>query len=103
MALPTAPIVAVGIIGGYAAGRVTGLRPLGGAVLAAAGAAAGKQWAQTAGPVNAAVLSGVYTAAFGVSHPLSKKIGAWPAVFVAAGISAGASWLLADRNRAQLA
>jgi hypothetical protein len=101
MSLPTAPIVAAGIIGGYAAGRVTKIRPLGGAVLAAAGAAAGKQWAQDAGPTGAAVLSAIYTSAFGLSHPLAKKIGPWPSVFVAAGASAAAAWLISDRKRAQ--
>ena len=35
----TAPIAAAGLVGGYYVARETGIRPLGGVVLAAAGAA----------------------------------------------------------------
>lgn len=99
MAIPTAPIVAAGLIGGYVVARETKIRPLGGAVLGIAGTIAGRQWARTAGPINTAVLSAIYTGAFGVSHPLAKKIGPWPAVLAAAGTSAAASWALSDRKR----
>ena len=34
-----------------------------------------------------------------LSHPLAKRIGAWPAVLVGAAASGGASWILADRAR----
>jgi zinc transporter ZupT len=37
-------------------------------------------------------------AGFGVSHPLARRIGAWPSVFVVAAVSGGASNLLADRR-----
>src|SRR3954451_19820728 len=98
MALPTAPIVAGSLIGGYLVARETKVRPLGGAVLAAGGIAAGRQWLRTAGPAGTAVLAGIYLGGFGASHPLAKKIGAWPAVFTAAGASAAASWALSDRK-----
>jgi hypothetical protein len=101
MSVPTAPIVATGIIGGYLVARVTKIRPLGGAVLGIAGAAAGREWATSAGPQSAAVLSTIYTSAFALSHPLAKKIGPWPSVLVAAGTSAAAAWLIADRKRPQ--
>lgn len=48
----------------------------------------------------AAVLGGAYIAAFAGSHPLAKKLGAWPAVFTVAGGVAAASWALADRHTA---
>jgi hypothetical protein len=99
MAVPTAPVVAASIIGGYVVARTTRVRPLGGAVLAAGGLVAQRQWAKTSGPVNAAVLSAVYYGAFGVSHPLAKKIGPWPAVLTVAAVSAGAAWALSDRKR----
>lgn len=98
MALPTAPIVAGALVGGYLVARETKIRPLGGAVLAAGGLVAGRRWLKTAGPVATAVLSAVYLGGFGASHPLAKKIGPWPAVLAAAGTSAAASWLLADRR-----
>ena len=40
----TAPIVALGLLGGYVTARESGIRPLGGAVLAAAGVYAGRTW-----------------------------------------------------------
>jgi hypothetical protein len=39
-------------------------------------------------------------AAFGVSHPLAKKVGAWPAVLGVSACAAAAAWSLADRDRA---
>jgi hypothetical protein len=68
-------------------------------VLAAGGAVASRQWSKTAGPLGTAVLNAVYFGSFGVSHPLAKKIGAWPAVLTVAGVSAGAAWLLNDRKQ----
>ncbi len=98
MRIPTAPIVAAGLIGGYLVARETEIRPLGGAVLAVAGIAAGRQWLRTSGPVGAGVLTAVYLGGFGASHPLAKKIGPWPAVISVASLSAGASWLVSDRH-----
>ena len=98
MRIPTAPIVAAGLIGGCLVARETEIRPLGGAVLAVAGIAAGRQWLRTSGPVGAGVLTAVYLGGFGASHPLAKKIGPWPAVISVASLSAGASWLVSDRH-----
>ena len=97
MALRTAPIVAGSLIGGYLVARETKKRPLGGAVLAAGGVLAGRQWAAEVGPLKTLLLVLVYLGGFGASHPLAKKIGAWPAVFVAAGASAAAAHVVADR------
>ena len=98
MAIPTAPIVAASLIGGYYVARETKIRPLGGAVLAAGGLLAGRQWLRTVGPAGTAVLSAVYLGGFGASHPLAKKIGPWPAVLTAAGTSAGTAWFGSDRR-----
>jgi hypothetical protein len=84
--VPTAAVAASGLIGGYGVARWTKKRPLGGAVLAVAGAAA------------AGALTAGYVAAFAGSHPLAKKVGAWPAVFGVAGVVALASWVVADRK-----
>lgn len=85
---PSVPAVAVGLIGGYATARYSGTRPLGGAVLAAAGVAAGSQWVKR-GPAVTAVLSVAYLGAFGASHPLAKKIGAWPSVLAVTALATG--------------
>lgn len=97
--LPTAPLTAAGLIGGFAAARYTGRRELGGIVLAAAGAACGRQWLRSSGPGVMGVLLGVYAVGFGASHPLAKKIGAWPSVLAVTAAATGASWALVDRRR----
>jgi hypothetical protein len=99
--LPTAPVVATGLIGGFAAGRFSGRRELGGAVLAAAGAWSARRWLRSSGPGVMGLLLGTYTAAFGVSHPLAKKLGAWPAVLTVAAVASGASYALGDRSAAR--
>ncbi|WP_435595189.1 hypothetical protein [Tsukamurella tyrosinosolvens] len=95
----TAPIAAAGLVGGYYIARETGIRPLGGVVLASAGAAAAQGWYAKAGAGTAAALGAVYLGGFGASHPLAKKVGAWPSVLGVAAVAAGASYLLVDRRR----
>jgi hypothetical protein len=96
--IPTAPLVAAGLVGGYLVARETKIRPLGGLVLGAAGVAAGRTWLRTSGPATTAVLSGIYLGGFGASHPLAKKIGAWPSVLTVAAVAATASFVLSDRR-----
>jgi len=96
--IPTAPVVAGSLIGGYLVARETGVRPLGGAVLAAGGAVAVSQWRRQ-GPVVTGVLLATYLGGFGASHPLAKKIGAWPSVVSVAAVAGAASYVLADRRR----
>ncbi|MFF7181710.1 hypothetical protein [Streptomyces sp. NPDC008121] len=92
--VPSPAIAAAGLVGGYAVARWTKKRPLGGVVLAGAGAVAVREWREAAGGKAAAGLAAAYVAAFAGSHPLAKKVGAWPAVFTVAGVVAGASWAL---------
>lgn len=101
--IPTAPIAAAGLVGGYAVARFTKKRQLGGAVLAVVGAAATRKWQQDAGGKTAAALCAAYVAGFAGSHPLAKKVGAWPAVFSVAGGVGVASYVLADRAAATAA
>jgi hypothetical protein len=96
--VPSAAVAAGGLVGGYGVARWTRRRELGGVVLAVAGATAASQWRERAGGVAAGALSAGYVAAFGASHPLAKKVGAWPAVFGVAGVVALASWVVADRH-----
>jgi hypothetical protein len=99
MAVPTAPIAGGSLVAGYLVARESGVRPLGGVVLAAAAAYCGRSWLKTSGPVTTAGLLAVYLGTFGASHPAAKKVGAWPSVLGAAGISGAAAYLLADRGR----
>lgn len=84
-------LAVVGLVGGFAAARYSGKRALGGAVFAAAGAAAAPRLVRTAGPRGAATVAAIYAAAMGGSHPLAKKVGPWPAVLGVAAATAAAS------------
>lgn len=98
--LPTAPIVAAGLVGGFATARYSGRRELGGLVLGAAGAVSSWRWLQASGPGVMGVLLGTYLAAFGASHPLAKKIGAWPSVGAVTALATGVTYAVADRSDA---
>ncbi|GAA3371946.1 hypothetical protein GCM10020367_24830 [Streptomyces sannanensis] len=96
--IPAGAVAASGLVGGYGVARWTKKRPLGGVALAAAGAVAAKEWYEAGGAKAAAGLSAAYVAAFAGSHPLAKKMGAWPAVFTVAGGMAVASWAVTRRT-----
>jgi hypothetical protein len=97
--VPTAPIVAAGLIGGFAVADATGVRALGGIVLAAAGVAAGTVWARRDGAPTTTALAAVYLGGFVGSHFLAHEIGAWPSVLCVTAVNAGASYVLSDRRR----
>lgn len=90
--VPASVVAAGGLIGGYGVARWTRKRALGGVALAAAGALAAREWNARSGPGVATALTGAYVAAFAGSHPLARKLGAWPAVLTVAGTVAVASW-----------
>lgn len=96
--MPSSAVVASGLIGGYAVARLTKVRALGGVALLADGVVAGRTWYKSAGPATTAGLSVLYLAGFGLSHPLAKKIGAWPSVLTVAAVNSAASWFLVDRH-----
>ena len=73
-AVSTAPVTAFGLIGGYLTARETGIRPLGGVVLAAAGLYAGRTWLAKRGPAVAGGLAALYLGGFGASHPLASHV-----------------------------
>jgi hypothetical protein len=95
---PTAPVVATGLVGGFAIARASGRRQLGGLFLAACGAWSARRWNEVGGPGLAVGLGLTYAGAFGASHPLAKKIGAWPSVFAVTAVASGAAAVLADRR-----
>src|SRR5690625_7941303 len=67
-AVSTAPVVAAGLIGGWLIARETGIRPLGGVALGAAGLYAGRTWLARRGAATTAVLGATYVLGFGLSH-----------------------------------
>lgn len=99
-AIPPSLVAAAGLVGGFAAARFTKRREVGGAVFAAAGAWCEREWLRRSGPVAAAALGALYSAAMGGSHPLAKKIGAWPSVVAVAAVTAAASEVVTRRVKA---
>ncbi|WP_432493629.1 hypothetical protein [Kineococcus gypseus] len=85
--LPTSPVVAGAVLGGYAVGRATGDRRLAGAALLAGLGWSVPRWA-SASPLLAAGLGAGTVALVGASHPLSKRLGPWPAVLVSTAAAA---------------
>src|SRR4051812_49728426 len=83
MALPTAPIAAGSLVGGYLVARHTGVRPLGGLVLAAGGAVCAREWAEKTDAPTTAGLVAIYLAGFIGSHPLAPPVGPGPSVLAA--------------------
>lgn len=96
----TAPVVASGLVGGFAVARYSGRRELGGIVLGSAGAWSARRWLRSSGPGVMGLLLGTYLAAFGVSHPLAKKLGAWGSVLAVSAAASGAAYALGDRSKA---
>ena len=93
-------VVAVtGLVAGFEVARVSGRREAGGAVFAAAGAWCTRRWWKTLGAGPAFGLLGLYTAAMGGSHPLAKKIGAWPSGAAVSGAVGAVSELASRRSR----
>lgn len=88
-----------GLIGGYKVASSTGIRPLGGAVLALYGVVAYKNWKRKAGAGRANLLTAIYLGAFGASHPLAKKIGAWPAVYTVTAATALSSLIIGRKRQ----
>ncbi len=101
--MPTAAVSGGSLVGGYMVANKSGVRPLGGVVLAAAGSWCGREWYRSVGPGTTGMLLGIYLGSFGASHPLAKKIGAWPSVLSVAAVTAVATYLLADRPATALA
>lgn len=90
---------ATGLLGGYKVASTTGNRPLGGALLGLCGIIAFRGWKRKAGTGRASLLTGLYLGAFGASHPLAKKIGAWPSVYTVTGITALASIIIGRKRK----
>ncbi len=96
-------VCVTGLVAGFAVARASGRREVGGAIFALAGAWCARRWWKLLGPGAAVGLVGLYAGALGGSHPLAKKIGAWPSVACVSALVAGVSevltWRLAPPSR----
>jgi hypothetical protein len=97
--MPTAPLAAAGLIGGFAIAVGSGSRPLGGVFMAACGLPCIATWLRRDGRVTAAGLTVTGLAAFAASHILGPAIGAWPAVILVSAVTGGACWRWSDSRR----
>lgn len=86
------------LILGFAVADLTGVRPLGGVVLFVGALWCGLRWRQERGLPTALGLVAVFLLAFALSHRLGDVLGAWPAVFTVAALTALAAWVVVDRR-----
>lgn len=84
---------------GFGVAQATGVRPLGGVVLAAGAAWCGVRWRADAGLARAVLLLVVYVTGFAASHLLAGALGAWGSVLAVATVVGLASAGVADRRR----
>lgn len=90
-------LTTAGLLGGYGVARATGVRWAGGVVLGLVGAGVATAVGREAGAGRAVAVTATYLVAFGASHPLAKRIGAWPSVAAVAAATAVPAALLAER------
>lgn len=90
-------LTSAGLLGGFGVARATGQRWAGGVVLGAVGAGVFALVLRSGGPLRATAVVLTYLGAFGGSHPLAKRLGAWPSVLAVAGATAVPAALLAER------
>lgn len=95
--VPTALLLALGLVLGFGVAEATGLRWLGGLVLVGANVLAVPSWLAVGGTRLAGGLTVVFWAGMVLSHPLARLVGTWPSVLTVAAVAAGAAWSLADR------
>jgi hypothetical protein len=95
--IPTAPVAAGSLVAGFALARYSRIRPLGGIPMALAGGWCAQEWNRRRGYNTALGLSAVYLAAFVGSHPLGRRIGAWPSTLTVSALTGAAVWAVADR------
>lgn len=92
----TWPVASGSLVAGFAVAQATGIRPLGGIVLAAGAGWCAIRWRRAVGTGRMAGLVGLYLAAFVSSHLVADTLGTWGAVLLVAAITGLAAFLVAD-------
>jgi hypothetical protein len=92
----TWPVASGSLVLGFAVAQATGVRPLGGIVLALGAGWCALRWRRSVGTGRAAGLVALYLAAFVLSHVIADTVGTWGAVFLVAAIVGVATLLVAD-------
>jgi hypothetical protein len=101
---PSSLLVAVGLAVGFGVAQGTGVRALGGAILAACGLGAAALWVRRRGWAVAVGLGLLYLAAFALAHVLALGVGlsAWLSVALVTIVAAGVTFGVADRGERQI-
>ena len=81
-------VAAAAFVAGFGVAELTGVRALGGVVLAAGGAWCFVALRREAGTGRAAAVLALALGLFVAAHPLGDAIGAWPAVLASAAVLA---------------
>lgn len=97
--IPASLFTSAGLIGGFAVARATKHRHWGGVVATIAGLGAAETCRRRTGLGKAFVLVGTYASALAGSHPLARKIGAWPSVFTVTAATAATATALGRRPK----
>jgi hypothetical protein len=92
----TWPVASGSLLLGFAVAQATGVRPLGGVVLALGAGWCGLRWLRSVGAARTEALVGVYIGMFVLSHVIAGVVGTWPAVVLAAAVTGLAVLLVAD-------
>ena len=93
----TWPVASGSLVVGFAVAQATGVRPLGGIVLALGAGWCALHWRRSVGTARTVGLVGLYLAMFVLSHVIAGTVGTWPAVFLVAAITGLAVLVVADR------
>ena len=97
--LPTWPVAAGSLLLGFAVAQGTGVRPLGGIVLALGAAWCAVQWRARAGTFAALALVVLFLSAFAASHAITDTLGTWGAVLFVSAVVGAVTWAVADARR----
>jgi hypothetical protein len=101
---PSSLLVAVGLAVGFGIAQGTGVRALGGVILAACGVGAAALWVRRRGWAVAVGLGLLYLAAFVLAHVLALGVGlsAWLSVALVTLTAAGVTFAVADRGETEI-
>lgn len=92
----TWPVASGSLVVGFGVAQASGVRPLGGVVLALGAGWCALRWRRTVGMARTAGLVAFYLAAFVASHLIADTVGTWGAVFLVAALVGLAALLVAD-------
>jgi hypothetical protein len=92
----TWPVSSGSLVLGFAVAQATGVRPLGGVVLALGAGWCALRWRRSVGFGRTGALVALYVALFVLSHVIADTLGTWGAVALVAALMGVATLLVAD-------